>query len=94
MSKCASCHQVLKNATGPALVGFEERGPWVDRKKVYEWIKNPTAFMVKDKYTQELKKAYGSMMTRFPDLTNEEIDAIIEYLKDTNKQKNAPIAFN
>ena len=24
MSKCASCHQVLKKATGPALAGLEE----------------------------------------------------------------------
>lgn len=94
MSKCASCHQVLKNTTGPALAGFEERGPWIDRKNVYEWIKNPTSFMAKNKYTQELKKAYGSMMTAFPDLTNEEIDAIIEYLNNTSKQKNVPIAFN
>ena len=25
-SKCASCHNVFKDGTGPALAGFEERG--------------------------------------------------------------------
>ncbi len=33
MSKCASCHQIFKNSTGPGLFVFEDRGPWKDRKK-------------------------------------------------------------
>ena len=45
-SKCAACHNVFKNSTGPALGGMEERGPWSDRKKLYAWIHNPAAFMV------------------------------------------------
>jgi cytochrome c2 len=80
MSKCASCHNLSKNLTGPGLVGFEERGPWADRNKVYEWIRNPAAFMKKDAYTKNLKTEFGSMMTASPDLTNEEIDAIIDYI--------------
>jgi cytochrome c1 len=70
--------------TGPALGGFEERGPWRDRKKLYEWIKNPEAFMKNDSYTKQLKEKFGSIMTAFPALTTEEIDAIAEYITSSN----------
>jgi cytochrome c2 len=81
MGKCASCHALFKNLTGPGLIGFTERGPWVERKNVYAWIRNPSAFMQTNKYTSNLKAMYGSMMTAFPDLTDEEVDAICEYIQ-------------
>lgn len=92
MSKCASCHQVLKNGTGPALAGFDDRGPWIERKNLYEWIKNPSAFIAKNEYAAKLKKAYGGIvMTAFPDITNEEIDAICEYINGIQKAPSVPI---
>jgi cytochrome c1 len=84
MSKCAACHSIFKDMTGPALGGFEERGFWRDRKKLYEWIKNPEAFMVNDSYTKGLKAKFGSVMTSFPGITNEEIDAIAKYINAGN----------
>jgi mono/diheme cytochrome c family protein len=80
MSKCASCHSITKGVVGPALGGFEERGRWADRNVLHEWIKNPEAFMKKDKYTRELKDKYGSMMTAFPAITIEEVNAIADYI--------------
>lgn len=80
-SNCAACHNLFKEVTGPSLVGFQDRGPWSDRAKLYEWIKNPATFMKKDSYAKTLKERYGSMMTAFPNLTNEEIDNIAEYIK-------------
>ena len=80
-NKCASCHAIFKDMTGPSILGFERRGPWSDRKNLYEWIRNPAAFMVKNEYVKGLKEKYGAMMTAFPDLSNEEIDAICNYLK-------------
>jgi len=86
-SKCAACHIIGKDATGPALSGFEERGPWTERKKVYEWIKSPMDFMKKNEYTQNLKKTFGgNMMASFPDLSNKDIDEIINYINGTNQQ--------
>ena len=83
-SKCAACHQVFKNSTGPALGGMEDRGPWGDRKKLYAWIHNPAAFMANDPYTQGLKDSHnGILMTGFPDLTEGEIDAIVDYVNTT-----------
>ena len=83
-AKCAACHNVFKNSTGPALGGLEERGPWSDRKKLYAWIHNPAAFMANDPYTQGLKASHnGIMMTGFPDLKEAEIDAIVNYINTT-----------
>lgn len=83
-AKCAACHNVFKNSTGPALGGLEERGPWSDRKKLYAWIHNPAAFMANDTYTQGLKASHnGIMMTGFPDLKEAEIDAIVNYINTT-----------
>jgi mono/diheme cytochrome c family protein len=87
LSKCASCHNIFKETAYPSLIGFEDRGPWSDRKKLYEWIRNPSAFIKKDAYAQELKSKFGVTMTAFPDLTNEEIDAIVEYIRENNFSK-------
>jgi cytochrome c1 len=93
MSKCASCHVLFKNMTGPGLLGFEERGPWTDRKNVYEWIRNPSAFMAKNEYARKLKESFGTMMTGFPEMTNEEIDAICDYINQAKQfQSGMPIA--
>lgn len=85
--KCASCHQLFKDATGPGLLGLEKRGTWSDRKNLYSWIRNPAAFMKNDKYTQELKASYGSMMQAFPDLSDMEIDAIVDYINYVGESK-------
>ncbi len=79
-SNCASCHALNKDLTGPALAGFQERGPWADRKQLQAWVHNPVAFMAKDPYTQGLKAKYGSVMQAFPNLEDKEIDAIADYL--------------
>jgi mono/diheme cytochrome c family protein len=80
INKCQTCHHPVKEINGPALKGFEERGPWKDRTKLYEWIRNPALFMSKDSYTRDLKEKYGTLMSPFPAMTNEEIDLIAEYL--------------
>jgi len=79
-NKCASCHQIFKHSTGPALMNLEQRGPWSDRSELYKWIKNPSVYMKTNKYTKDLKATYGSTMLSFSDITNEEIDAIVEYI--------------
>ncbi len=93
-ANCASCHSITKDLTGPALGGFESRGPWGDRENVYAWIKNTSAFMAKDPYTQELKAKFGGVvMTPFPNLSNAEIDAIVDYInKSAASAAAAPAA--
>ena len=83
MSKCATCHNLFKIILGPPLAGVLERGPWKDRKQLYEWIRNPDGYMKKSAYTQELKKIYTIPMAPSPSLTDEEIDLIITYIKES-----------
>lgn len=81
MANCASCHLLHKTLTGPSLCGFEERGPWADRKNIYQWVRNPAAFMQKNEYAKNLKESYsGVMMTAFPHLSDNDIDEIINYI--------------
>ena len=42
-TNCASCHQVHKKSTGPALAGVE--GRWQSKEKLYSWVKNSAAFL-------------------------------------------------
>ncbi|RYY66922.1 MAG: cytochrome c [Chitinophagaceae bacterium] len=78
---CAACHALDKDMTGPALRGLTSRGPWADRKKLYAWVHNPAAFLAKDPYTQGLQKQYGAIMMPFPQLTEKDIDQIVEYVE-------------
>lgn len=83
--KCASCHNLYKESTGPALLDVLERGPWSDTTKLRAWIRNPAEFMKKDLYTKSLKAKYGAMMNSFPDLSDKEIDEIIKYISGSSK---------
>jgi cytochrome c2 len=78
---CASCHSITKDLTGPALAGVEERGPWTDRKNLVKWIQNPAAFMQTSEYTRNLKNKYGTMMTSFSQLKEDEIFELLDYIK-------------
>ena len=80
MSNCASCHNPIKDATGPALKNIDKSFPdkpgWV-----YEWVHNPSAVLARgDKQPNDYKTKFGSVMTAFPALKNEEIDAILKYV--------------
>ncbi len=82
---CASCHQVHKDMTGPALAGTRER--WEDREDLlYQWIVNPAAVKEKnDPYVNELLAKWeprAGLMTAQP-LTTEEITAVLDYIDAT-----------
>lgn len=79
-TNCASCHQVHKNSTGPALAGVE--GRWESKAKLYSWVKNSAAFLkTGDAYANKLYLEYNkTAMNLFPNLKNEEIDAILKYI--------------
>lgn len=85
MSKCASCHQVLKKGTGPALAGLEERHKWADHNELLKWINNPAAYIAGDSYTQGLLAEYKSMMTGFADVTLKDVGDMVAYINDAAK---------
>ncbi|MBL7709353.1 MAG: cytochrome c [Chitinophagaceae bacterium] len=88
-AKCTPCHSIFTDGTGPALTGVETRGPWKDRKKIHEYISNPASFMAGDPYTQDLKRKFGSMMTAFPDLGQDGVNAILDYIKNETNRPGA-----
>jgi mono/diheme cytochrome c family protein len=77
---CASCHNVHKKLTGPALKGVEDR--WPDKKLLHQWIHNSASVLASgDKYANDLFNEYNkTAMTAFPALSNEEIDDILAYV--------------
>jgi mono/diheme cytochrome c family protein len=81
-ANCASCHSVTKDLTGPALAGVEER--WGgDRKKLHAWVHNSQAYLkTGDKYANDLYLKWNkTQMNAFPQLSEPEIDAILDYVK-------------
>lgn len=83
-NKCASCHNVFKDVTGPKLGGVLDKDQYGgDTKKTYQWIRNASSMATSDPYYMGLKTQYGSVMTSFPDLKDAEIDAIWAYVNKT-----------
>jgi len=79
-AKCAQCHRIDKNSTGPALKDLETRHKWSDHNELLKWVHNPAGYMANDAYTQGLKNQFGSMMQQFPELTLKDVDAIVGYI--------------
>ena len=78
---CASCHRLDRNsATAPSLTSvLQESEQWSDDEKLKLWIRNPAFY--KDRYTDQLKEAYGYIMPGFPHLSEQEIDDIMSFLR-------------
>jgi cytochrome c551/c552 len=77
-ANCAACHKPLEHYVGPALKGAREREP--EKGWVYKWVANASSMANTDPYAMKLKaEAGGVVMTSFPDLKKEEIDAILDW---------------
>jgi mono/diheme cytochrome c family protein len=78
-ANCANCHKPDADFTGPALKGWKEREP--EEGWVYKWIASPAG--TNDAYAQKLKAKWKpTIMTSFPQLKKEEVDAILKYVDD------------
>ena len=88
-ANCASCHKPLESYVGPALKGAREREPSKDW--VYKWVPNTTSMVNTDPYAMKLKSEFGNVvMTSFPDLKKEEIDAILDWANKYEKPGGTP----
>jgi len=90
-NNCASCHAKNMKAkmTGPALAGVEER--WNgNRENLKSWIRNSQAYLsTGDEYAKALSLEYPAVMTAFPNLSDEEIDGILDYINHvSNSRRN------
>lgn len=81
---CASCHNrnMIDDLTGPALAGTTQR--WQGREDLlYQWIRNSQQLIASgDPYSVEIYNQYNkSVMTAFPNLTDDEIAALLAYIE-------------
>jgi len=79
-TKCAACHKVDKKLIGPSLVDALDN--WGnDREAMYLWIKNWNASVENGHHRAiEMVNYDSSAMTLFPELTNEDLDNLFEYI--------------
>jgi len=83
-TNCASCHNLDRKMTGPALRHVEQRladDHGLDREWIAAWIRN-SAGVVKsgDAYGNQIFNEYsGTPMTAFPQLTDQDISDILAY---------------
>jgi cytochrome c2 len=80
--KCATCHQVFKDGTGPKL--FEVRQKWSDGgakdESIYQWVNNFEAAVAADPYAASVEAWSGTSMNKFPDLSKEQINSIFDWV--------------
>ena len=75
---CSQCHRPNKDFVAPALKDVRQR--WSDQEKLYRFIRNSQEVIKEDAYARELFKKWNSAyMQPFPDLTDEQIKAILDY---------------
>ena len=88
-NNCSSCHKIDEKMTGPALKDIEKRR---DRAWIHKWVHNSAAVIASgDDYAVKLFNDYSkTQMTAFPNLKDEEIDGILDYIK--NWKPAAPVA--
>jgi mono/diheme cytochrome c family protein len=88
---CAACHKLDKKLIGPALGNIADRR---SNEWLHAWIKDNNALRASgDQDAIDIFNEYNGMpMTAFPNLTDEDIDAIIAYTTAGDAPKVAAVA--
>jgi len=83
-ANCAACHKVDKDFVGPALKGSQTR--WEENssaENLYKWVQNSSEVIDNgDAYAKKLFSKWNSMPMPPQALSNEEIDALFEYVEN------------
>lgn len=83
-SKCASCHMVNKEMTGPALKGVETR--WPDTNSLYAFIRNSQQVIDTNAYAKKLWLQYNqTQMPPHEDLQGSDIRKILDYVNSVSQ---------
>src|SRR5690606_832621 len=93
-AKCATCHQVFKDGTGPKLK--DVRAKWeaggAKPEAIFQWVKNWQVAVTMDDYAKSMESwSPGQSMTAFPDLTDEQITSIFDWV-DAQEEPKGPVA--
>lgn len=89
-ANCAACHNLDKPMTGPALRGVVEKYNG-DKEWLYKWIRNSSELIKSgDERANKIFNEYNqSVMTLFPQLTDENIEDLLAYMSEP---KPEPVA--
>ncbi len=92
-AKCGTCHQPHKDGTGPKLVGVREA--WAaggaGETAIYEWVRNWEKAAAADPYAASIVNKKPTAMNKFPDLTDDQITAILDWV-DAQPEPGAAVA--
>uniref|UniRef100_UPI0040494C3A c-type cytochrome n=1 Tax=Flavobacterium sp. TaxID=239 RepID=UPI0040494C3A len=82
-SNCAACHNLDRPMTGPALRGVVDKYEG-DKEWLYKWIRNSSGLIKSgDERANKIFNEYKqSVMTLFPQLTDENIEDILAYTSE------------
>ena len=90
-ANCASCHNPIKNATGPKLQGALEKWTAAEEGElIYDWVKNPSELYNsgKSKMAKAIWDWSPTAMTPQGHLSREDVEAIFTYVDNYT----APVA--
>ncbi len=77
-ASCATCHKPNEKLVGPALQGVTKR--WETKELLYDFVRNSQDVIGRNAYAKKLFKEYNqSPMMPYPQLTNEDIQGILDY---------------
>ena len=83
-TNCSACHHPTKNGTGPALKGV--KAEWeanATQTDIYVWVQNwENAVASGDAYAAQVAASRPDKMSKFGFLSNEDIDAIFDYVEN------------
>lgn len=84
-ARCSSCHAVNGDGgTAPGLKDAASRVP--SREWMYKWVRNPAALInAGDPYATKIYADYAPVMMTPQNLTDEQIDAVFDYVDAVNK---------
>jgi mono/diheme cytochrome c family protein len=81
---CAPCHKIDRALTGPALAGATFR---FEQKWLYDFTRNSVKMINEgDSIALSLYAKWGTMMMHYPDLTDQEIKSIYDFIDYHSKR--------
>lgn len=89
--KCATCHQPYKDGTGPKLAGV--RAKWesggAKEGSIFTWVNNWEAAAASDPYAKGVSTWSATAMNKFPELSKDDITAILDWVDAQPDPANA-----
>ncbi|AFM04363.1 cytochrome c, mono- and diheme variants family [Bernardetia litoralis DSM 6794] len=82
---CNPCHSMNQKVVGPALAGVDNR--WENEEQLIQFIKYPEETMQKNEYAKSLYDEYGQIMPNHDFFDDEQIKAILFYVKYMSGEK-------